>query len=300
MHPPIAIIGGLGYLGSQLSAYFYDHSLDFWVVDRQSKTEPSQFIYPYRSSIPDLAMAISGAKSVVHLATITTPATSYHNHRLELDNIALTLDIIDACTAEGVEHLIYASSGGTVYGDTQGQPAREAVPPNPICSYGIGKLACEYYLKTAAEQGGARTTVLRISNAYGGGQRVKGDQGVISYLIRQLKESKAIHLLGNTVRDYVHINDIIQAFYKALTPADAAYRVFNISTGVGISLVELLKLLADLLNVEPRYEVAEPRPFDLTYNVLDNSRAREELGWEPQIPLEEGLRLAVEGFRQQF
>lgn len=241
----------------------------------------------YRSSIPSPHAAVLGASTVVHLASVTTPATSVAQPGLEDENIGFTLALLDACAKAGVAHLIYASSGGTVYGETS-KPIDELHPIRPMCPYAAAKAACEEHLRAFALASPIKVTVLRMGNAYGGGQIKKGDQGVVSYLARQIAAEREIPLYGNTVRDYVYIKDVVGAFAAALT-GPGKFEVYNISTGVGTQLVELAQLVARLLNKEARLAVGAPRPFDLAYNVLKNDKAQAMLGWSPSYSLEDGL-----------
>ena len=145
----------------------------------------------------------------------------------------------------------------------------EQHPANPKCSHAIGKLACEHYLRLFASTASANVTILRMSNPFGGSQVKKGGQGVISFLANQIARDQPVSLFGNTVRDYVYIDDVANAFLKAIEHP-AGFRIYNISTGVGTTLVELAKLVARRLGKTGRAKVGGMRPFDLHYNVLKN------------------------------
>ncbi len=241
----------------------------------------------YRSSSPSLQEAVSGATTVVHLAAVTTPATSVARPSLEDENIRFTLALSDACSKTGVEHLIYASSGGTVYGEAFA-PVDERQPINPMCPYAAAKAACENHLREFAAASPTMVTVLRMSNAYGGGQVKQGDQGVVSFLAKQIIQGQEVPLFGNTIRDYVYIEDVVRAFAAAVT-RPSKFEIYNISTGVGAYLVDLAQLVARLLNKDARLVVGMPRPFDLHCNVLKNDKAKSMLDWSPRYSLEDGL-----------
>jgi UDP-glucose 4-epimerase len=286
---PIAIIGGRGYIGQALYADCLSKNIPAWIVGRQSAIEVSAvgFQPPYRSSKPDLVQAIAGASVVVHLATVSTPALSEKNLLLDIENITFTLSLIEACHQARTKHIVFLSSGGTVYGEAH-EPLSETSPTHPICSYGIAKLACENYLRRAAQEGTLDVTVLRCSNVYGGNQVKKGDQGVISYLREAISYDLDVTLLGDTQRDYLYIEDVLSAFHRVIeTPS--GFRLFNISTGVGTSLANLAELIAKRMNKKAKIKMGERRTFDLAYNVLLNHKAKKELGWSPATSLEKGL-----------
>ena len=282
----IAIVGGRGYLGRALHEHLVAQGLHCWIVGRQSVAEAG-ISAGYRSSSLSLEKAVAGATTVVHLATVTTPAIGAANPHLDAENIDFTLLLLDACAREKVKHLIYVSSGGTVYGEVS-SPVDEQQATHPLCSYAIAKVACENYLRLFASTSSLMVTILRVSNAYGGHQVKKGDQGVVSYLSTQIARKQDVSLLGNTVRDYVYVKDVVNAFTSAIA-SPRKFEIYNISTGVGTSLVELARTISRLLNKEVRVEVGELRPYDLNYNVLRNDKAISMLGWEPKYCLEDGL-----------
>ncbi|MDX8400437.1 MAG: NAD-dependent epimerase/dehydratase family protein, partial [Gallionellaceae bacterium] len=276
--------------------HLFEQNLNCWVVGRQSTVEVGGITSAsYRSSSLSLDESIAGATTVVHLATVTTPATGASNPHLDAENIKFTLSLIDACARENVRHLIYVSSGGTVYGEAS-SPLDEEQAANPLCSYAITKLACENYLRLFASASSTMVTILRVSNAYGGDQIKKGGQGVVSYLATQIAANKNVSLFGNTVRDYVYIKDLLSAFSLAIA-CPQQFEIYNISTGAGTSLVELTHNVARVLNKDVQLELGELRPYDLVYNVLINEKAKSMLGWEPAYRLDDGLKEYLKGFR---
>lgn len=289
----IAILGGLGYLGRNLARHFLDSGFKVRLIDRATDAEGLESGLEYRCSDEGLACCLENSAVVIHLASVTTPALGEKNPELDLQNIRLTLDLIDAARKTGTGHIVFASSGGTVYGDIGHRPAKESDIPQPSCSYAVSKIASEYYLRLASERGGPAATVLRISNLYGNDQRVKGEQGVMGYILGRLRENRPVEIMGDTVRDYIHVDDACRAFLAAVrTAVGSGFRLYNISTGTGTSLSNLVRLMASRCSCHPHLEIGQRRYFDLEYNVLDNGRAERELGWKPLIGLEEGL----EGF----
>lgn len=287
MKSSLAIVGGLGYLGQALAGRLRNEGQRYWIVGRQSPPDVLSSEEGYRSSSPHLAPAISGAHTVFHMATLSTPSLGDANPILDVENIRFTLDLIHACTQERVRHLVFLSSGGTVYGESS-TPRKEDDATLPCCSHGIGKLTCEHYLRLFALRTGTSVTVLRIGNVYGGLQQAKGGQGVVGYLKERLAKRQSVHLYGNTVRDYVYIGDVIEAFLQALKNPQG-FRLYNIGTGVGTELIALANMAAEILVVKPSLDIVDRRPYDLAYNVLNCSRAKEELRWIAVTSLREGL-----------
>lgn len=282
---PVAIVGGSGYLGSAICKHFDASGIPFWVVGRENQ---GKLPWEFRSS-QDLPLALDGARTIIHLASLTTPATGELDPSLDLKNIEFTIRLAQAGKSVGCERIIFASSGGTIYGELPETPASEEILPNPSCSYGISKLASEFYLRNAALGGGPKAVMLRISNLYGGSQHVKGDQGVISFLMGAISDGREFRLWGNTVRDYIHIDDVARAFLYALRYDGPTDITLNVSTGIGTSLVDLVEIIARAYGRPAHYQIGARRLFDLGYNVLDNHKIRRELGWSPRISIEEGL-----------
>lgn len=295
MYGSVAIVGGRGYLGQALYDHLAGQGNHCWIVGRQSAAEIGQIASSqYRSSSPNLENAISGASTVVHLATVTTPAIGAIDPNLDLENIKFTLSLLNACSKEKVRHLIFASSGGTVYGESSA-PVDEQYPTNPMCSYAIAKVACENYLCMFASASSTMVSILRMSNPYGGRQITKGGQGVINYLATQIAANQEISLFGDTVRDYVYIEDVVSAFSLAIEHP-GKFEIYNISTGVGTFLVDLAQIVARILNKDARLVVGELRPYDLNCNVLKNEKAKSMLGWSPKYQLEDGLKEYLKEF----
>jgi UDP-glucose 4-epimerase len=247
----------------------------------------------------DCADFVRGLEVVIHLAHTSTPLTS--NKYLPGDarsNLLPTLNLIEAIRAAGTRpHVIYASSGGAVYGAApQRRPLREDDPCVPNTSYGIQKLAGELYLRLAAENGWLSATCLRISNAYGLLLPIERKQGFIGVAVNRVLRGQPVRVFGdlNNIRDYVHLEDLVRALDAIMcrTVPNQAYQTYNIGSGTGRSVRDILAALERLLG-RPIEVVQDPEPMGahlLPWSVLDISRVDQELGWRPKIAFEDGLR----------
>ncbi len=291
MMKPVALVGGLGYLGKALAERLKPAAAPYWIVGRQTRPDALSPDEPYRSSVPHLAPAIAGAHTVFHLATLSTPALGYNNPFLDVENIHFTVSLINACEREKIGHVVFISSGGTVYGESS-RPRSEGDDTRPLCSHGLGKLTSEHFLHLFSRKTGAPVTVLRVGNVYGGNQKAKGQQGVVGYVKEQLVAGRPVRLFGNTIRDYIHLDDFLDACLRVVE-SPGGFRVYNIGTGVGTELAKLVELAAGILRLKPDVIMSDRRPFDLACNVLNCAKAREELGWSAKIPLREGLEKSL-------
>ena len=251
----------------------------------------------------DCAEFVEGVDAVAHFAQSNSPAISDRHWPSDLvANISPALNLLEALRrrrGDGTCHFVFASSGGAVYGrePADGVAFRETDHCQPLNPYGIQKLAVENYLRTACEQGWLRATVLRISNAYGALLAAERRQGLIGVAMARVLAGQAVKVFGalETIRDYVHVDDVARAFGKSLgtDQQEKNYSVFNIAAGRGHSVAEVLELISRATGREVRLEQSDFGKAALGLLprvVLANGKAREDLGWEPEIGLEEGVR----------
>jgi len=233
---------------------------------------------------------VAGADWVFHLVCTTLPASSNANMVFDVQtNVVASIELLQICVEQGVQRLIFASSGGTVYGVHQQQPIREDSALAPIVSYGITKLTIERYCYLYAVQHNLPVSVLRIANPYG--PRHHGSsQGAVSVFLKQLRAGQPIHIWGDgqVVRDYIYIQDVTTALCRA-AEHPAPYLLCNVGTGVGTSLRQLVELIHRITGVDYQVIYEPARGFDVPKVVLDIQRAREQLAWVPQFTLEQGI-----------
>ena len=190
-----------------------------------------------------------------------------------------------------LKRLIYISSGGTVYGVPLYNPITEDHPTEPMCSYGITKLAIEKYTAMYTKLQGIEYRICRPSNVYGEGQRLNIGQGVIGVFLDSALRGKPIEIWGDGTnkRDYLYVADFISALVK-LIHHDGDGRVFNISTGKGYSLNDIISAIREDLNIPVEIKYKASRGFDVPVNILDSTHFRVDTGWEPKTNLTDGIR----------
>jgi UDP-glucose 4-epimerase len=295
----IILFGGGGFIGSVIADRLLndDHQLRIferprvWPYRKFREAECVEWIGGDLSSIRNVNDAMQGVDAVIHLVSTTLPKNSNDDPIYDVQsNVVASLQMLNAMVAQNVRKIIFISSGGTVYGNPMYFPIDERHPTNPLVSYGVTKLAIEKYLQIFERMHGIKAITLRVANPYGERQRIETAQGAVGVFLHHALKGMPIDIWGDgsVTRDYIHVSDVAEAFVKALQYTGDK-NVFNIGSGVGTSLNQLLAMLEGALGrpVERRYLPA--RPFDVPVSVLSNALAREELMWTPSTSLEAGI-----------
>lgn len=250
------------------------------------------------TSIPS---AIAGCDTVFHLLNASTPSSANVDKVADLQaNVVSTLHLLEACRAEGVKRIVFASSGGTVYGIPQQVPTSEAAETYPITAYGISKLAIEKYLSLYRHLYGLDYRVLRVANPFGPYQLATKSQGVISAFLARALAGDPVEVWGDgsVVRDYVYIEDVVQAFIRAALH-DGEERIFNIGSGEGRSIRDVIRAIEVVLARPIEVAWRPGRTVDVPISILDVRRAEKELGWAPTTDFLVGLQRTAAWFDQQ-
>jgi UDP-glucose 4-epimerase len=292
------VMGGNGFLGQRLCKRLISDGCRVISVSRSGA--PIGVNEPWCKEVEWIAASMASEKSLelldsaeylFLLASSTVPSTSNSNIAFDLEsNVIATVAVLEAAVKQKVRHVAFVSSGGTVYGILQKNPIDEAHTTDPICSYGIHKLAIEKYLQLFRCIAGLNSIVLRVSNLYGESQNPGGPVGAVTHFTEKALRGIPIEIWGDggVIRDYVHVDDVVEALVSSMT-----YRgpetIFNIGTGRGVSLRQLIEMIQSRISAEVAVEFKPPRGFDVRENVLDVSRAHRELQWAPSITLESGL-----------
>lgn len=302
----IMVTGGAGFIGSHVVDLLIDAGHDVVVVDnlatgRLSNLNPKARFYQIDIRSPEMEQVFQTERPEVvdHHAAQMDVRRSVADPIYDADiNILGGLNMLNLSVKYGVRKFIHISSGGAVYGEPVYLPCDEKHPVQPLCPYGATKYMLELYLYMYKETYGLDYSVLRYPNVYGPRQDPNGEAGVVAIFTGQMLRNAPVTIngTGEQVRDYVYVKDCARANLLLLEKGSG--RVYNLGFGIGTTVNQIFEGLRNITEypLEPKHGPAKAGETFRIY--LDASRAREELGWEPQVPLEEGLRHTVEYFRQ--
>ena len=302
----ILVTGGTGFVGSALVRSLARTSTPVRVVglrDHKSAHIPGvEYASADLCALDIDSTLFDSVDAIIHLASTTIPSTSMADPAFDArSNIEMSLRLLEAARRRGIRNFVFASSGGTVYGDPVSVPVRESDPTEPRSPYGIVKLAVEKYVGLYSRTHGLRGISLRISNPYGYGQFFGAPIGVIARLLHHAYEDTTFAVWGDgsAVRDYFHIDDLLRAFHIAIANPDVAAGVYNVGAGRGTSLNELIALVERITSrrIKVRYEPA--RDVDVRAIWSDIEKFNRATGWKPEIALEDGVRRLWEELRDK-
>jgi UDP-glucose 4-epimerase len=304
----IVVTGGAGFIGSHLADAFVGAGHDVAVIDNLSSGERAQVPAAARFHEADIRSdaaihAIESEKPDVlcHHAAQMNVRRSVEDPAYDADvNVLGMLRLLETAKKAGTKTVLFASSGGTVYGETDRFPTSEQEPTVPVCPYGVSKLSGEHYLEYYRRVFGMRYVALRYANVYGPRQNPHGEAGVVSIFCRALLGGQGampaqIYGDGLQTRDYVFVGDVVRANVAAL--ASDYCGAVNIGTGQETSVVDLHARLRALTGCSVLPEHAPAKDGEVRRSVLDCSHAARVLGWKPSVTLDEGLAATVDFFR---
>ena len=257
--------------------------------------------YPYDIKSPETAALIRDwrPRVIMHFAAQMSVQVSVSDPILDAqENILGSLNLFQAAAAAGVEKVIFASTGGAIYGDDAPLPAREDARARPAAPYGIAKLAVEHYLHFYHREHGIIPIALRYANVYGPRQNGLGEAGVVAIFIEKLLagEQPRINGDGLQTRDFVFVGDIVAANLLALDYPRAG--AFNIGTGRETDILTVYRQLQELVGSPLGPAHGPAKPGEQRRSALDSTLARQELGWQPRVSLSQGLARTVAAFRE--
>jgi UDP-glucose 4-epimerase len=290
-----AVTGGAGFIGSHVVDALVARGDEVYVVDnfatgRRENLNEAATLYEL-----DIREPLAGVfeeiqpELVVHLAAQADVGTSVERPLFDAEvNVVGTLNVLEAVRPHGAQ-LVFSSTGGAIYGECE-RPAREEDERRPVSPYGTAKLAAEEYLATWNRLHGTRHVALRFANVYGPRQLAKLEGGVVAIFMDRLRAGEGVTIFGDgeQTRDYVYVGDVVAAVLAAVGRDGG---VFNVGTATETSVNQLFDGCRRVAGVETQPTYAAARPGDALRSVVDISRSERELGWRPQTPLEEGLRL---------
>ena len=306
------VTGGAGFIGSTLTDRLLAEGHDVDVVDDLSsgslanlsdaRSQPGRRFSFHRLDVRSSAMteliAHRKPEVIFHLAAQLSVTVSVAKPVLDAEiNIIGSLNVCQGAVQAGTRKIVFAGSGGTLYGTPESLPVREGHAQHPISPYGVAKKAVGDYLYYYREVHGLDYTVLALANVYGPRQDPHGEAGVVAIFAMKLldKDRPTIFGDGEQTRDFVFVDDVVDAFVRASDKGGGL--TVNIGTGVETSVQQLFDAMARLTGLEEPARYAGSRPGELPRSALDPGRAEIHLGWKPWTDLDAGLHRTIEFFR---
>lgn len=300
----VLVVGGKGFIGSHVVDRLLERGHDVAVFDTPRK-KPA-FISCESTKLTmiegdftkgeDLGEAIKAMDAVIHLAWTTTPATAERDPGYDIvSNVLGTVRMLQMAVQHGVGKIVFSSSGGTVYGESDVPLIAENHQTSPLCTYGASKLAVEKYLEVFQQKFGLDYAVLRPANPYGERQDVNSGVGAITKFLSCAVNGHPITIWGDgsVARDFFYVGDLADAFVAALEKPTPS-RIYNIASGANKTLNEIIEIIKSITGKSPDIRYDKKRSFDVKSVCLDISRARRELGWYPKVSLSDGIRRTYE------
>jgi UDP-glucose 4-epimerase len=311
------VTGGAGFIGSNLVDRLLVEGHEVDVIDDLSTGSLSNLADARGSAgraltihhlditapaVVDL-MARRRPELVFHLAAQADVRRSVAQPAFDAEvNIIGSLHVLEGARQAETERVIFAASGGTLYGDPTPEelPVREAHPHQPLSPYGVSKKAVLDYLVAYRELHSLEFSALALANVYGPRQNPHGEAGVVAIFAQRLLRGESLTVFGDgeQTRDFVYVDDVVDAFVRAATRGGGL--VCNVGTGQETSVNELYATLAGHAGVQPSVVAAPLRPGELLRSALDIERAAIQLGWRPWTTLDDGTRAVLEFVRQQL
>jgi UDP-glucose 4-epimerase len=294
-HANVLVTGGAGFIGGHIARTLADDN-EVAVLDIRPDA-PSDAVSRIEGDIRDedtVEAAVAGADVVFHEAAMVSVDESVAKPKESHDvNATGTLNVLEAARTHDAR--VVLASSAAVYGDPNETPVPETHPLDPTSPYGLDKLASDHYARLYHDLYGLETAALRYFNVYGPGQTGGDYAGVIEVFLEQARNDDPItvHGDGEQTRDFVHIDDVVQANLLA-AETDAVGQAFNVGTGESVTIRRLAELLRDAVDSDSEIVHTDPREGDIQHSCADISKARDELGYEPAFELEEGLRTLID------
>ena len=317
----ILVTGGAGFIGSHLVDALVANRHTVSVVDDLSSGRPENLPANVKLHTVDVRdrTKVTGVfdevrpEAVFHEAAQLSVSRSVREPAFDADvNLLGLLNILENCVRVGTRKVVFASSGGVLYGDVF-EPADETAPCDPVSPYGISKWASEQYLRFFTREHGLATVALRYSNVYGPRQNPHGEAGVVAIFAQKMLRGEPVVINGDGryIRDYVYATDVARANVLALEcDPPEGFMAFNVGTGLGTDVNQLEDRMRALCKAVGRggarpADVPAPkhgphRAGDLRSNLISHRKASEVLNWRPAVTLDEGLRRTIEWFAEHL
>ncbi|MFW5703420.1 MAG: NAD-dependent epimerase/dehydratase family protein [Patescibacteria group bacterium] len=299
------VLGGTGFIGQHLVHALRAEGYPVTVISRRpatfTKHTDAELLQIALDDTKSLAQTIKPGDFVFDLIASSVPYTSSIDPASEvIDHIYHHIKLFELCATIGVAKLLFASSGGGVYGKQEVIPIPETAPLHPVSPHAIAKATLEHYLAYFYRSGLLNSLIYRVSNPYGPGQKAKTGFGVIPTFIQALhKEDSAPVLVnkGKNVRDFIYIDDLIDAIMVSFSEENK-HQVYNLGSATGTSIRDVWQIVQETTGKELTAQTQPARPFDAETVILQMDRFQEEYNWRPKVSIHDGIRRTWEAYRQ--
>lgn len=308
----ILVTGGAGFIGSHITDALLKLDNEVTVIDDLSNGNLSNLSFAAKNrnfnfingDIRDFKLfknILNNIDIIFHEAALVNVQKSItHPFKTNDVNVNGTLNLLSMAKNYSIQKIIYASSA-SVYGDLPPQKKTEEMILNPLSPYAVSKLTCEYYLSVFFKIYGLKTTSLRYFNVYGPRQTDNQYSGVIPIFISRIINGLPLIIFGDGLqtRDFIYIEDLVNANLLAAEKESAVGQIFNVGSGTCISIIDLAKEVIKLANYKNEYEFANSRSGDIRHSSADISKIRKLLGYEPKFTLKKGLNKFYEWYKRE-
>lgn len=300
----IGVYGANGFVGRHLVRWLASRGM---LVRAVSRRLDGDFVHEFRDAVEfveadlghplDMASSLQGIHTAVQLISTSSPGTKNDYAIADIeDNILPHVSFLRSCVRAGVKRYVFISSGGTVYGPEAPPPTPETCATNPISSYGLTKLIVEKYIQMHGYVDDLEYVILRVANLFGPGQEFRKGQGILPMLIDSWKKERKVKILGDggARRDYVFIDDAVDAIGASLNLEGRPREILNIGSGESRTVNEVVEAVEKAAGYRFEREYVPSRNTDVGVSHLDISLAKEVLGWRPKTDFYAGVKAAVE------
>lgn len=297
----VLVLGADGFIGSNLVENLVVNGFDVRAFDlfRNGKSlnlehlkDKIEFFQGDFLNISDINRALIDVREVIHLVSLTTPASSMNDPIIDIEtNIKGSVSLFIQCVESGVKRVIYASSGGAIYGNNNNSTNSENDNTNPSSPYGIAKLTIEKYLEYFKMKSGLNYVAFRFSNPYGPRQNIIGIQGIIPIFLNLIRNGNPLNVYGDgeNIRDYIYIDDMVNVIVQTIKN-EKITGIYNVGNGKGISINELILIMSEVTNTVPIINYLPSRISDVRKVVLDTKKMKKEIGCFVKTDLRDGIK----------
>jgi UDP-glucose 4-epimerase len=305
----IGILGANGFIGRSVVRRLATNGHPIRAISRKFDTsfkercpQNVEFIEADFTNSVRIINCVEGVSTLILLIGTSSPSEQ-NNHTVRdlQENVIPHVSCIEAGIKQGVQRVVFASSGGAVYGSSSSVPTNEEAPTYPLCSYGVTKLNIEKYINMYSKSDGIESVILRIANVYGPEQKKRHGQGLIPEVLNCLSTNRPVQVVGDgtAVRDYVFIDDVVDMIELTIAASKAANNIFNVGSGSGLTVNKVIEKIEKFSGMNAKRLKGPDRRSDTHFSVLDIGKAYRMLGWKPKTSFSEGLRRTIEWWKSE-